>query len=640
MQTIPNQQLYIQSVKTFNVPYITPTDRIIEPNYVKVKKPSVLSSVTFTNTPPIIQRNKTIKKYDKSLQLNTLGQDYNVIYPSMINQRNSYKVFDKTNNLFDPNIYGQKTFQRQTYINPVVNSISYVDNNNKISLNPSVITSIKTPTYVSNVNNISLVPNVITTVKPPTINNISINPNIVTPINEPKIINNMQTISLNENPTIIQTAKAQTIISDINPSQNIITTVPVPTIISEIKPHQSIITNDTIYSNNIGSVITNPSLITTVSTPTLINEIKPSKSIITFTKSSNYSSLIPNQSIINTAKTPNYINGNNTIYNIDINDFHSHNYYRNQSSLSMEKKPKVYNQKINYIRQNFNSPINPGEKFNLSEFKIVSEIGKGTFGKIYKVLWTLNNKFYALKKEILRDIEGVKVRQHRNQTIRNFIRMTNCQGVVNIYGNFCIQKGVEFHNFELMELCERDFEHEIKARAQFQSFYTETELNNVMFQLISTLSFLQKSHITHRDIKPQNILISNGIYKLCDFGDIRLMQREGIVVQRVRGSELYMSPILFNGLRAKALHVRHNTYKSDVFSLGMCFLLAACLSYDGLVEIRELSDMGQKQMILNKHLSARYSQKCISILLSMLQTEEFNRPDFISLESLIKEYGL
>ncbi len=102
---------------------------------------------------------------------------------------------------------------------------------------------------------------------------------------------------------------------------------------------------------------------------------------------------MPNQRIISPAKTPNYINGNNTIYNIDINGFYSHNYYRNQSSLLMEKKPKVYNQKINYIRQSFNTPNDPGEIFNLSEFKIVSEIGKGTFGEIFKVLWTLNNKF-------------------------------------------------------------------------------------------------------------------------------------------------------------------------------------------------------------------------------------------------------
>ena len=133
-------------------------------------------------------------------------------------------------------------------------------------------------------------------------------------------------------------------------------------------------------------------------------------------------------------------------------------------------------------------------------------------------------------------------------------------------------------------------------------------------------------------------MISNGIYKLCDFGDIRVMQREGIVVQRVRGSELYMSPILFNGLRAKVLQVRHNTYKSDVFSLGMCFLLASCLSFDGCVEIREVSDMNQKLFILNKYIGRRYSPNLIKILHSMLQTEEINRPDFILLETALRQH--
>ena len=282
----------------------------------------------------------------------------------------------------------------------------------------------------------------------------------------------------------------------------------------------------------------------------------------------------------------------------------------------------------------------PNESLNLAEFKVLKEIGQGTFGKIFKVLWMINNKIYALKKEILRDIEGVKARLHRNEAIKNFIKQTNCRGVVNVYSNLTIPNGHEFQYYELMEMCDMDFEQEIKNRSLYNKFYSQQEMFGIMLQLISTLSFLQKCHITHRDIKPQNILISNGIYKLCDFGDIRVMQREGIVVQRVRGSELYMSPILFNGLRTKLLQVRHNTYKSDVFSLGMCFLLAACLSYDGLVEIRELSNMNQKDFILNKYLSRRYSPNLVKILHFMLQTEESNRPDFILLESLVRQYGI
>ena len=191
-----------------------------------------------------------------------------------------------------------------------------------------------------------------------------------------------------------------------------------------------------------------------------------------------------------------------------------------------------------------------------------------------------------------------------------------------------------------MELCDADFEKEIKMRSSYGAYFTEIELDNIIKQLISTLSFLQQQHITHRDIKPQNILITNGKYKLCDFGDIRVLQRDGFVVQRIRGSELYMSPILFNALRQGLQRVTHDTYKSDVFSLGMCLFYAACLSFDGPVEIREVTDMNIKLQILNKYLASRYSQKLIKILYLMLMTDESVRPDFIMLQNAILKYGL
>ena len=299
----------------------------------------------------------------------------------------------------------------------------------------------------------------------------------------------------------------------------------------------------------------------------------------------------------------------------------------------------------NYIKNSiifsYNNNLNePGENLNLMEFELSKEIGKGTYGKIYTVKWKLNNKFYALKREKLNNLAGVKKRQNTFKIIRDFVKNTNSRGLVNIYSNLYLKKEQYFYYYELMEMCDKDFEQEIKFRGSYYLFYTENEFRNIMCQLITTLATLQKNHITHRDIKPQNILVVNGLYKLCDFGEIRVMQREGIVVQRVRGSELYMSPILFYGLRNKKIQVRHNTYKSDVFSLGMCLFFAAGLSYRGPVEIREVSDMKQKENILNKYLGGRYSQKLIKILHLMLQTEESNRPDFILLEEAIKIYGL
>ena len=287
-----------------------------------------------------------------------------------------------------------------------------------------------------------------------------------------------------------------------------------------------------------------------------------------------------------------------------------------------------------------NSFLIPSEKLNLNEFELLGEIGKGSFGKIYKVRWKVNQKLFALKNELVDDMEGINTRLSRGKAMRDFVQSTGCTGVVNIYGYHLIRQGNEYHYFELMDLCDTDFEKQIKMRANYLSYFTEAELNNIMKQLISTLSFLQKRHITHRDIKPQNILIANGQYKLCDFGDIRVMQRDGLVVQRIRGSELYMSPILFNALRQGVQTIQHNTYKSDVFSLGMCLFYAACLSFNGPVEIREVVNMNIKQQILNKYLGTRYSQNFIKFLYLMLLTNEIDRPDFVLLEDAMLKYGL
>ena len=128
---------------------------------------------------------------------------------------------------------------------------------------------------------------------------------------------------------------------------------------------------------------------------------------------------------------------------------------------------------------------------------------------------------------------------------------------------------------------------------------------------------------------------------MCDFGEIRVLERDGLIVQRVRGSELYMSPILFNGLHKNLLQVKHNTYKSDVFSLGMCLFLASSLSYEGLYEVREILKYKDKtRLVVNRYLSMKYSQKYINILISMLQINENNRPDFIELEKIMNSYNI
>ena len=100
-----------------------------------------------------------------------------------------------------------------------------------------------------------------------------------------------------------------------------------------------------------------------------------------------------------------------------------------------------------------------------------------------------------------------------------------------------------------------------------------------------------------------------------------------------------MSPILFQALRSRNYQsVTYNSYKSDVFSLGMCFFLASSLSYEGLYEVREILKNGNKtKLVVNRYLGKRYSQKYLNILISMLQLNEKDRPDFIVLEKKMED---
>ena len=219
--------------------------------------------------------------------------------------------------------------------------------------------------------------------------------------------------------------------------------------------------------------------------------------------------------------------------------------------------------------------------------------------------------------------------------LNEFRNKTGNDGIIKIYADKCVRtKNGIYEFYEIMEFAQKDWDQEVYSRGYYGMFYKESELMEIMAQIVRTFTLLQKNKITHRDIKPQNIMIVNGEFKIADFGNSRLLKREGYCVQRIRGSEMYMSPVMFRALHAKMLQVKHNTYKSDVFSLGMCFLLVASLSYAPLNTIREIYDMNTIYNVINQYLSNRYSQNVINILYAMLQVEENLRPDFIQLESM------
>ena len=365
-----------------------------------------------------------------------------------------------------------------------------------------------------------------------------------------------------------------------------------------------------------------------------------------FNKSSNDNeeNILRTNQLLRSGKNMNRIDNKkinlNLNLNISINNYLSRSYsikeaHNFRNKLNNKISSKNY---VNNIRNNLeiNQDIEPNENFIPEDFIMIKQIGEGSFGKIYCSEWKKNGKKYAMKKMILRNKIEIKKNQEQTDLVYDLIKSTKTKGVINIYGAQCIKvTSAEYHFYVLMELANIDWEKEIKKRKENKEYYTEGELFDILKQLTETFSLLQKNHITHRDIKPQNVLIVNGVYKVCDFGEAKVIDGCDVIRQTIKGTELYMSPIIFRALNKKQNQLVHNTYKSDVFSLGMCILLAATLTFQSLYDIRELKDMDKIKNILIKYLIAKFSYDFVHILVKMLEINENSRPDFIELEKIL-----
>lgn len=79
---------------------------------------------------------------------------------------------------------------------------------------------------------------------------------------------------------------------------------------------------------------------------------------------------------------------------------------------------------------------------------------------------------------------------------------------------------------------------------------------DVARQIISALQYLHQRHITHRDIKPDNILVQNqnpNVFKLSDFGLSKIVNNEETFLKSFCGTLLYCAPEIYPGFERARL---------------------------------------------------------------------------------------
>ena len=300
---------------------------------------------------------------------------------------------------------------------------------------------------------------------------------------------------------------------------------------------------------------------------------------------------------------------------------------------SIKKDKKLYQD----IQRRLKRVLSKGKlpQFFLENYTIIRQLGEGSFGSIYEVFNKDTKIKYAMKKIIANDIHSLEVFQREFEIVHE----NKHPNILDIHG-ICIRclDTTTYVLYVLMDLAEKDWEVEINQRSKKKKYYTEKELISMLKQIVNALCFLQKEkNIAHRDIKPENILLfKNNIWKIADFGEAKKSRAN--IFKTLRGTEFYMSPILYNNLKIKNDYVKHNPYKSDVFSLGYCIICAAALNFDIVEKIRE-KNVHEIKIVFNQYIPNFYSKKFMELIFKMIEEVEDKRIDFIRLKQILdKEF--
>ena len=186
-------------------------------------------------------------------------------------------------------------------------------------------------------------------------------------------------------------------------------------------------------------------------------------------------------------------------------------------------------------------------------YEILEKIGNGGMSDVYKAKCHKLNRFVAVK--VLKQEFG----ENENFVSKFKVEAQAAAGlmhpnIVNVYdvGN---ENGINYIVMELVEGITLKKYIEKKARLSVK------EAISIAIQVSMGIEAAHNNHIIHRDIKPQNIIISkDGKVKVTDFG-IAKAATSNTITSNVMGSVHYTSPEQARG--------GFSDEKSDIYSLGI-----------------------------------------------------------------------
>ena len=246
-----------------------------------------------------------------------------------------------------------------------------------------------------------------------------------------------------------------------------------------------------------------------------------------------------------------------------------------------------------------------------SDFKFLYVIGKGGFGRVWKIQSKKTKTKYALKEMSKVRIIDKKSEKSINSE-REFLSKLNHPFIVNMHYAFQDKDNL----YLVMDLLNGgDLRFHISRYRKFSEEQTRFFIANMIY----ALEYIHENNVIHRDIKPENLVLEDkGYCRITDFGIAKENMPDNS--SETSGTPGYMAP--------EVMKSRNHSFPVDFFAIGVIGyeFMTGTRPYVGKNRKEIKEQMLSKPAIIDEENIAKgWSQESADFINKLLERKESKR---------------